>query len=162
MVPKEDPDAMPRVLHDYRELNENTIKDHTSLPRQDVVIRSCAKGKFCGKIDFVSSYYQMGIDLQDIHKTDFKTLFVLFEWLVIPQGLYNVSATFQRYLNWLLCKYIGQFYYAYLDDIVFWSDSIEEHIEHARLILNVLQDAGLLTSVKKTILFANEITQKGQ
>jgi hypothetical protein len=55
--------------------------------------------------------------MADIHKTAFKTPFGIYEWLVIPQGLYNAVTTFQRYMNWVLRKHIGRFYAVYIDDI---------------------------------------------
>ena len=157
MSPKKDVSAMPRVLHDYRALNASTVKDHTPLPRQDDILRSSVKGKFRGIIDLVTSYYQMGMDPNDVHKTAFKTSFGMFEWLVMPQGLCNAVATFQRYMNYILREYIGRFCYVYVDDIIVWSDTIEEHQEHLRLILNVLRKHGLIASQKKSILFADEL-----
>ena len=79
MIPKKDPAAMPRVVHDYHALNENTVKDHTPLPRQDLIIRQLAKAQYRGKLDCPNSYYQMAMHPDDIHKTAFKTPFGLFE-----------------------------------------------------------------------------------
>jgi hypothetical protein len=95
MVPKKDQNAFPRVVHDYRALNDNTIKDHTPFPRQDEIIALSSKGKFHGKFDLLSAYYQMGMYPDNIYKTAFKTLFGIFEWLVMPQGLCNAPASFQ-------------------------------------------------------------------
>ena len=157
MVPKKDPNAMPRVVHDYRELNANTIKDHTPLPRQDNIIEDMARAQIRGKIDLPLAYGQLLMEENDIHKTAFKTPFGMFEWIVMPQGLCNAPATFQRYMNWILSKCIGRFCAVYLDDIAIWSNSIDEHKKHVRLILEALREAGLFASKSKTILFANEI-----
>ena len=93
----------------------------------------------------------------DIHKTAFKTPFGMYEWLVMPQGLCNAVATFQRYMNWVLRKYVGRFCAVYIDDIAIWSNSVEEHEEHVRLILEALWEAGIFASKKKSVLFADEI-----
>jgi len=102
MVPKKDPSTIPRVVHDYRALNENTVKDLTPLLCQDLIIRQLAKAKYCRKLDCPNSYYQMAMHPDDVHKTAFKTPFGLFEWLVMSQGLYNTPATWQRFMNWVL------------------------------------------------------------
>jgi hypothetical protein len=157
MVLKKDPDARPRVVHDYRALNDNTVKDYTPLPDQDEVIRACARAKLRGKIDFPSAYSQIWMDINDISKTAFKTPFGLYEWLVMPQGLCNAVGTFQRYMNWLLRDHIGRFCYVYLDDITYWADAEEELLERARAILDIFKDVGLIASSTKSILVADEI-----
>jgi RNase H-like domain found in reverse transcriptase/Reverse transcriptase (RNA-dependent DNA polymerase)/Integrase zinc binding domain/Chromo (CHRromatin Organisation MOdifier) domain/Retroviral aspartyl protease/Zinc knuckle len=157
MIPKDDPIDMPRVVHDYRALNAKTVKDHTPLTRQDDIIEKLARGKIRGKIDLICAYYQILMEAADVHKTAFKTPFGTFEWLVMPQGLCNAVATFQRYMNWVLRKYVGRFCAVYIDDIAIWSDSIEEHEEHVRLILEALREAGICASKKKSVLFADEI-----
>ena len=92
-----------------------------------------------------------------IYKTAFKTPFGLFEWTVMPQGLCNAPATFQRYMNYVLRDYIGVFCAVYLDDIAIFSNSVEEHKEHVRLILEALRQHGIVASETKSVLFADEI-----
>ena len=158
IVPKPtDPDGMPRVVHDYRALNAETVKDHTPLPRQEDIIDCMARAVVRGKIDLVCAYYQILMEIADIHKTAFKTPFGMYEWLVMPQGLCNAVATFQRYMNWVLRDYIGKFCAVYIDDIGIWSNSVEEHAEHVRLILEKLREAGINASIKKSVLFADKI-----
>lgn len=130
MVPKDDPTVMPRVVHDYRGDNAKTVKDYTPLTRQDDIIENLAWAKVRGKIDLICACYQILMEVADIHKTAFKTPFGTYEWLVIPQGLCNAVATFQRYMNWVLRKYVGRFCAVYIDDIAIWSNSVEEHGEH--------------------------------
>ena len=74
MIPKKgQTDVMPRVVHDYRALNENIIKDHTPLPHQDQILRRIARAKLRGYIDLPDAYYQMHVHPDDIWKTAFKT-----------------------------------------------------------------------------------------
>ena len=166
MVPKNnktrnDPTAKRRVVHDFRALNDNTIKDYTPLPRQDEIMTQASKGKIRGKIDLLSAYYQMAMHPDDIHKTAFKTPFGMYEWLVMPQGLCNAPASFQRYMNHILHPYIGKFCNVYLDDIIFWSNSIKEHYSNARTILTALQEHGIIASADKSCLFADAVAFLG-
>jgi len=93
LISKKDPSAPPRVVHDYRAINDNTIKDHTPLPRQDDIIRQGTRGWVLAKMDLPMAYYQGLMEETDIDKTAFKTPFGLFEWVVMPQGLCNAVAT---------------------------------------------------------------------
>jgi len=157
MTPKKIPTADPRVVHDYRELNERTVKDHTPLPRQDEILELLVRAVVRGKIDLVNAYYQILMHPDDIHKTAFKTPFGLHEWLVMPQGLCNAPATFQRYMNYVLREYIGKFCAVYQDDIAIFSNSVEEHKKHVHLILQTLRNHGITASSEKSTLFADRI-----
>jgi Reverse transcriptase (RNA-dependent DNA polymerase) len=148
---------MPRVVHDYQGVNAETVKDHTLLTQQGDIIDCMARALVRGKIDLVCAYYQILMEIADIHKTAFKTPFGMYEWLVMPQGLCNAVATFQRYMNWVLRDYVREFCAVYIDDIGVWSNSVEEHAEHVRLILEKLREAGISASIKKSILFEDEI-----
>jgi len=87
IVPKaSDPDGMPRVVHDYRALNAETVKDHTPLMRQEDILECIARALVKGKIDLVYAYYQILMEIVDIHETAFKTPFGMYEWLVMSQG----------------------------------------------------------------------------
>ena len=155
--PKKDPNAFPRVVHDYRLLNDNTVKDHTPLPRQDRIIEVAVQAKVRGKIDMVSAYYQHWVHAKDRHKTAILTPWGLYEWTVMPQGLCNAVASWQRFMNWVLRDYIGVFCEVYLDDILIYSNSLEEHKRHVCLILDKLREHGLIASEAKSRLFANRI-----
>ena len=155
--PKKDPNAFPRVVHDYRALNDNTVKDHTPLPRQDYILERAAGTVVRGSIDLVSSYYQHWTHEKDRHKTAILTPFGLYEWTVMPQGLCNAVASFQRYMRWVLREYLAVFCEVYLDDILIYSNSLEEHERNVRLILETLRRHGLVASKSKTRLFADRI-----
>jgi hypothetical protein len=73
MIPKEDLEEMPRVVHDYRGVNAKTVKDYTPLTRQDDIIENLARATVRGKINLICAYYQILMTEADIHKTAFKT-----------------------------------------------------------------------------------------
>ena len=157
LISKKDPNAPRRVVHNYRALNDNTIKDHTPLPCQDDIIRAGTRGRVLAKMDLLMAYYQGLMEESDIHKTAFKTPLGLFEWVIMPQGLCNAVATFQRFMNWVLCKYVGRFCHVYINDILVWSDSIAEHHRHMRLICQALREHGVVLSKSKSILATDKV-----
>ena len=79
MIFKRDLTMNPHIVHDYRELNERTVKDHTPLPWQDEILELLVKAVVRGKIDLVNAYYQILMHSDDVHKTAFKTPFELYE-----------------------------------------------------------------------------------
>jgi hypothetical protein len=129
IIPKKDPTELPRWVNDYRKLNANTVKDRMPLPLPDEVLQSCAGAKIWWKIDMTNSFFQTRMNEEDIEKTTVKTPWGLFEWVVMPMGLCNVPATHQRRVNEVLGDLIGQICYAYLDDIVIWLESNEQHCQ---------------------------------
>jgi hypothetical protein len=93
------------------------------------------------------AYYQLLLALQVVYKMAFKTLFGLYKWLVMPQGLCNGPALCQRYLSWILCEYIYTICSVFLDDITIYSNSVEEHKHNVQLILQALRAHGIILSV---------------
>ena len=161
IIPKKDPTELPQWVNDYRKLNANTVKDRTPLPLPDEVLQSCAGAKIWGKIDMTNFFFQTCMAEEDIEKTGFKTPLGLFEWVVMPMGLCNAPATHQRRVNEALGNLIGQICYAYLDDIVIWSDSDKQHRKRCRQVLACLRKAGLYCSVKKTNLASERVESLG-
>src|SRR6202789_3868766 len=107
------------------------------------------------------SFFQTRIHPDDIHKTAITTPLGAYEWLVMPMGLRNSPAIHQRRVTAVLRDHIGKICHIYLDDIVIWSQNIEEHQKNVRTILDTLRNAGLLVNKKKTNLFAYEINFLG-
>ena len=149
MVSKKPADVDSHGVHDYRALNEKTVKDHTPLSRQDEILELLVSAIIGGKIDLVSAYYQIRMHPDDIHKTAIKTPFGLYEWIVMPQRLCNAPAIFQRYMNYILREYIGKFCAVYQDDIAIFSNSVEEHKQHVIEVLEQLRKVGLYLKRKK-------------
>ena len=157
LIPKSDPTVLPRWVNDYRALNENTVPDHYPLPRVETILSDCAKGSIWAKIDMTNSFFQTRVHPDDVKFTAVMTPFGLYEWVVMPMGCRNAPATHQRRMNQALRKYIGTICHVYLDDIVIWSSSVEEHQRNVRTILQALRDADLYCSNKKSQLFTTEL-----
>lgn len=153
VTPKKDKTVDPRWVNDYRSLNSNTVKDRTPLPIPDVVLSDAARAKVWGKIDMTNAFFQTPLAEADIEKSAIKTPWGLFEWLVMPQGLCNAPATHQARVNEALCHLIGVCCEVFVDDIIIYSNSLEEHETNCRAVLDALRKAGLYCSKKKTDLF---------
>ncbi|KAG9223840.1 hypothetical protein CCMSSC00406_0007702 [Pleurotus cornucopiae] len=161
LVPKSDPNALPRWVNDYRELNDNTIPDRFPLPRIDEILADCGKGKIWGKLDMTNAFFQTKVHPDHIKYTAVRTPFGLYEWVVMPQGCRNAPATHQRRMVAALRHLIGKICHVYLDDIIIWSSSLAEHIRNVEAVLLALRDAALYCNVKKTQLFCTSINFLG-
>ena len=140
-----------RFCTDYRALNEVTIRDRYPLPViGEILDRVGLRGAtIFSKMDCRSGYHQVRVREDDTHKTTFVTHKGAFEWRVLPMGLCNAPATFQRLMDSIL----GRFTFAavYLDDIIVFSKSVEEHAEHVRAVLEALRSHGIRLHPKKCV-----------
>lgn len=133
-VPKKNGDQ--RLVVDWRGLNEITIKDRTPLPRISDLLSLLGRARFFSKLDAYSGYNQLRIKEGDEYKTAMLTPFGLFEWLVMGFGLTNGPASFQSFMNEILGDLLRQGVIVYLDDILIYSQSLEEH----RILLGKVLD----------------------
>ncbi|OQD79076.1 hypothetical protein PENANT_c063G05271, partial [Penicillium antarcticum] len=119
-----------RFYVDYRKLNALTKKDRYPLPLIDELLQRVNKAKFFTKLDIRQGFYRirMAIDSEDL--TTFRSRYGLFKYKVIPFGLTNGPAIFQRYINIALGEYLNDFITAYVDNILIYSESYEDHIRH--------------------------------
>ncbi|GLB45211.1 putative retrotransposable element tf2 155 kda protein type 1-like [Lyophyllum shimeji] len=161
IIPKADPTVLPRWVNDYRELNANTVPDNHPIPRVDDILHDCAKGKYFSTIDMTNSFFQTPMHPDHVHLTAVSTPFGLYEWLVMPMGLRNAPAIHQRRVSVALREYIGKICHVYLDDIVIYSQTLEEHHVNIRKILQALRDARLYVNPAKTHLYCTSINFLG-
>ncbi|GFT60659.1 transposon Tf2-9 polyprotein [Trichonephila clavipes] len=149
-------DGSWRFCVDYRKLNNVTKKDVYPLPRIDDTL-DCLKGAmFFSSMDLRSGYWQIEIDEADREKTAFITPEGLYEFKVMPFGLCNAPATFERMMDNLLRHFKWTMCLCYLDDIIVFSETFEDHLIRLRLVLKCLQEAGLKLNSKKC-LFAAQV-----
>jgi len=104
-----------------------------------------------------NSFFQMHMHPDHIHLMAINTPLSLYKWLIMPMGLKNAPAIHQHRVTAALCELIGKICHIYLDDIVIWSQSIQEHSKNVKLVLNALRDACLYINPEKTHLFCLEI-----
>ncbi|GBG70150.1 hypothetical protein CBR_g6281 [Chara braunii] len=120
---------------------EDTIRNAGPLPRIDDLLERLGGAKFFSKLDLKSGYHQLEIRKEDCYKTAFKTRYGHFEWLVMPFGLTNAPATLQAAMTTEFRHMLDRFVLIYLDDILVYSRSLEEHVEHLRTVLERLRQA---------------------
>ena len=146
-VPKKD--GTSRMVIDYRLLNAMTIKNRYPLPRIDELMDRLQGAKVFSKIDLASGYHQIKVAECDQHKTAFRTRFGHYEFKVLPFGLTSAPATFMRLMNDTLMPYLDKFVIVYLDDICIYSKTPEEHLDHLRKVLTLLQQEKLIGKLAK-------------
>lgn len=150
-----------RFCVDYRGLNEMTVKNRYPLPLITETLARLSSAKVFTKLDIISAFNRLRIKEGDEWKTAFRTRFGLFEYLVMPFGLCNGPATFQHYINDTLREFLDVFCTAYLDDILIYSDSVEEHEIHVNRILDKLEHAGLQIDITKCEFYVTEVSYLG-
>ncbi|GJS72988.1 putative reverse transcriptase domain-containing protein [Tanacetum coccineum] len=129
-------DGSFRMCIDYRELNKFTIKNRYPLPRIDDLFDQQQGSQFFSKIDLRSGYHQLRVHEDDIPKTAFRTCYGHFEFTVMPFGLTNAPAVFMDLMNRVCRPYLDKFMIVFIDDILIYSKTQEEHVEHLRHVIN--------------------------
>ena len=142
-------DGTLRMCIDYRALNKTTIKDRYPMPRIDELLDQLKGAKYFSKLDLRSGYHQVRVAEADVQKTAFRTKHGHFEFTVMPFGLSNAPATFQRMMNDVLRPFIDDFVVVYLDDILIYSRTEEEHERHLHQVLEKLREKKLYAKRSK-------------
>ena len=159
MVPK--PGGSARFCVDYRTLNALTIKVTYPWPRMDECLDSLGEAKYFNALDCNSGYWQISIAKEDLNKTTFTFHAGTYRFLRMPFGFCNAPATFQRTVNILLSGYRWKTCLVYLDDVIIFSKSIEEHLKHVDEVLEILRQAGMALKLKKCHFFTNSVNYLG-
>lgn len=138
-----------RLVIDYRNLNEITIDDKFPIPNMDEILDKLGKCQYFTTIDLAKGFHQIQMDPDSIAKTAFSTKHGHYEFTRMPFGLKNAPATFQRCMNNLLEDLIFKDCLVYLDDIIIYSTSLEEHISSISKVFSKLREANLKLQLDK-------------
>ncbi|GJX41490.1 putative reverse transcriptase domain-containing protein [Tanacetum coccineum] len=150
-------DGLMRMCIDYRELNKLTIKNRYPLPRIDNLFDQL-QGACCFlKIDLRSGYHQLRVRVEDIPKTAFRIRYGHFEFTVMPFGLTNAPAIFMDLMNRVCKPYLDKFVIVFIDDILIYSKSEEEHEVHLKTILDLLKKEKLYAKFSKCEFWLQEV-----
>ena len=131
-------DGQLRMCVDYRLLNKITQRDAYPLPRIQDLLDDLHGASAFSKIDLKAGYYQLRMDPQDECKTAFATRYGTFQWRVLPLGLCNAPSTFQRAMQRIFAPLIGVCLFIYLDDLIIYSATMEDHLGHLRAVMELL------------------------
>ena len=142
-------DGSLRLCVSYCGLNKLTKKDRYPLPLIADLLNSPSHAKVYSKIDLRHAYHLVHIADGDEWKTAFRTRYSSYEWLVMPFGLMNAPSAFQRFINTVFADMLDVTVIVYLDDILIYSDNLEDHKKHVREVLRRLRKHGLYAKPKK-------------
>lgn len=157
IVPVPKPDGTVRMCIDYRKLNEVTIKDQYPIPRINQILDSLHGSSIFSTLDATSGYYQITMSVKDRPKTAFYHQGNSYQFKRMPFGLCNAPSTFQRSMNEIFKDEIWKFVIPYLDDIIIFSKTLEEHKLHLEVVLGKIKAAGIALNPGKCKLFRSEI-----
>ena len=158
-VPKKD--GTRRLVIDYRNINEVTVNDKFPIPLQEDLLEKVREAKIFSKLDLRMGYNNIRIKEGDEWKTAFRTKEGLYEYRVMPFGLKNAPAVFQRFMNHIFRDMIDVYVVIYLDDILIYSKNREEHTKHVQSVLKRLMENHLFLKLKKCEFYTTTVTYVG-
>lgn len=150
-----------RVVIDYRKLNEKTIDDKYPLPNITDLLDKLGKCQYFTTLDLASGFHQIEMSENDISKTAFNTENGHYEFLRMPFGLKNAPATFQRIMDSILRGIQNEKCLVYLDDIIVYSTSLQEHIERLRSVFTRLRESNFKIQLDKSEFLRREVAYLG-
>ena len=149
-------------MFDLRERNKNTVRMTSPLPDIDGVLRRVAAKKYRSVLDLTAAYEQIRVIPEHIDRTAMSTPDGNMVSLVLQMGDCNAPATYQSLMNYVFSPYIGRFLDVYLDDVIIYSDTLDEHMKHCMLAIDILEKEKLYLSKKKLKFLPNELKLLGR
>jgi len=154
-------DGSTRFCVDYRKLNDITVKDSFPLPRIDDIFDHLSQSTYFTTLDFKNGYFQIPLAPTDRPKTAFSTRDNHYQFTVLPQGVKNGPPTFQRIVNQIIGPARWKYCLAYIDDVLIFSKTFDEHILHLNEILHLLHSFNFRLSVDKCTIATDRIDYLG-
>ena len=151
-----------RMCVDYRKLNAKTIPDAQPIPKIQHLLDTLAGQRWFTTLDMSKAYHQGYIHEDSRHMTAFSTPWALYEWMRIPFGLRNAPPAFQRFMNQMLGNLKGTICEPYLDDVLIYGKSFEEHVENLRKVLQRLKQNGVKLRADKCVFGRKEVRYLGR
>lgn len=150
-----------RMVIDYRKLNEKTIEDKYPLPRIDEILDNLGRCTYFTTLDLAQGFHQIEMDEESIEKTAFTVNNGHYEYVRVPFGLKNAPSTFQRVMDNVLREFLHKFVFVYMDDVVIFSRSMQEHINHIKLTFKKMRQFNLKIQLDKSEFFRKEVSFLG-
>lgn len=150
-----------RMVIDYRKLNERTIDDKYPLPNITDILDKLGKSQYFTTLDLANGFHQLEMDPNDVQKTAFSTENGHYEFKRMPFGLKNAPSTFQRVMDNILRGIQNETCLVYLDDIVIFSTSLQEHLERLRSVFDRLRKANFKVQLDKSEFLRKEVSYLG-
>jgi len=154
-------DGNMRLCIDYWQLNKVTIKNRYPVSRIEDLMDQLVGARVFSKIDLRLVYHQIKVKDEDMQKTAFRTHYKHYEYTVMPFGVTNAPGVFMEYMNCMFHTYLDRFVVVFIDDILIYSKSEEEHAEHLRIVLQVLKEKKLYAKLSKCEFWLKEVSFLG-
>ena len=148
--------GVPRLVINYKPLNKVLKWIRYLIPIRQDLLKRITLAKVFSKFDMKSGFWQIQIHPVDCYKTAFNVPFEQFQWNVMPFGLKNAPPEFQKIMNDIFNQY-QEFTIVYIDDVLVFSNTVDQHFKHLRVFLNVIKSNGLVVSQPKIKLFETKI-----
>ena len=154
-------DGSLRLCIDYKQLNRVTIRNQYPLPRINELFDQLQGSRVYSKIDLRSGYHQLRVQEGDVPKIAFRTHYGHYEFLVMPFGLTNAPVAFMDLMNRVFQSYLDRFFIVFIDDILVYLGSLEEHSEHLRTVLQTLRERQLYAKLSKCRFWLDKVAFLG-